>query len=78
MPSNAKHISDAMLKFLADCDLELDNLRGQGYDGASVMAGHVSGVSSRILERQPRAEYHHCRGHNLNLISEIFLIPCVV
>ena len=26
--TNAEHISDAILKFLADCDLELDNLRG--------------------------------------------------
>lgn len=32
------------------------------------MAGKVSGVSTRILELQPRAMYQHCRGHNLNLV----------
>ena len=32
------------------------------------MAGKVSGVSARILEHQPRAEYHHCCAHNLNLV----------
>ena len=47
---------------------DLGNLRCQGYDGATVMAGKVSGVSARILERQPRALYVHCRAHNLNLV----------
>ena len=37
------------------------------------MAGKVSGVSTRILEVQPRAMYHHCRGHNSTCkqVSEI-------
>ena len=66
--TNAAYVSQAILIFLLDCDLTLDNLPGQGYDGASVIAGKVSGVSTRILEQQPRAEYHHCRAHNLNLV----------
>lgn len=53
---------------MSECDLELDNLRGQGYDGASVMAGKVTGVSTRMLQHQPRAEYHRCHTHNLNLV----------
>jgi hypothetical protein len=48
--------------------LDLRNLRGQGYDGASVMSVLKSGVSARIKELQPRAEYHHCRAHALNLV----------
>ena len=64
--TSAAFISEAILQFLKDCNLNISNLRGQGYDGASVMAGKVSGVSTRILEAQPRAMYHHCRGHNLN------------
>ena len=66
--TSAAFISEAILQFLKDCNLNISNLRGQGYDGASVMAGKVSGVSTQILEAQPRAMYHHCRGHNLNLV----------
>jgi hypothetical protein len=66
--TDAAYVSEAILKFLSGCGLELDNLRDQGYDSASVMAGKVSGVSTRILKDQPRAEYHDCHAHNLNLV----------
>ncbi|VDI24426.1 Hypothetical predicted protein [Mytilus galloprovincialis] len=65
---DAASISTALLKIMEDCKLDLRNLRGQGYDGASVMSGLKSGVSARIKELQPRAEYHHCRAHALNLV----------
>ena len=61
-------ISVAIIEYLKMCDLDLNNLCGQGYDGASVMCGHVNGVSTRIQHIQPRAWYHHCRGHSLNLV----------
>ena len=51
-----------ILKFLELCSLDINNIRGQGYDGAS------SGVSTQILQKQPKALYCHCRGHNLNLV----------
>lgn len=54
--------------YLQECNLDLGNLRGQGYDGASVMSCHVNGVRSRIQRIQPRALYNHCRGHCLNLV----------
>ncbi len=66
--ADAVTISASLLSFLSSCNLDLSHLRGQGYDGASVMAGKVSGVSARILEEQPRAMYVHCRAHNLNLV----------
>lgn len=43
--TNADSISRSILEFLENCNLDIGNLRGQGYDGASVMAGKVSGVS---------------------------------
>ena len=64
--TDAASISTALLQFLKDCNLSIGSLHGQGYDGASVMAGKGSGVSTQILEVQPRAIYHHCRGHNRN------------
>ena len=66
--TDAKSISEAILKFIDDSNLDISNLRGQGYDGASVMAGRVTGVSKHILDKQLRASYHHCRAHNLNLV----------
>lgn len=35
---------------LISCDLDLSNVRGQGYNCTSVMAGKVSGVSARLQE----------------------------
>ena len=58
--TDADSISKSILEFLENCNLDISNLRGQGYDGASVMAGKVSGVSAQILHRQPKALYCHC------------------
>ena len=66
--TNAESISTSLLSFLNGCNLDLSTLRSQGYDGASVMAGKVSGVSAKILQRQPHAWYFHCRARNLNLV----------
>ena len=48
--------------------LSLNELRGQGYDGASTMSGERTGVQKRIREKQPKALYTHCTGHSLNLV----------
>lgn len=66
--TTADSIAKEIMKFLDDCNLDVAYLRGQGYDGASVMAGKVSGVSTQILKQQPKALYCHCQGHNLNLV----------
>ena len=49
-------------------NLDIKNLRGQGYDGASNMSGCFQGVQARILEKQPLAIYIHCVAHVLNLV----------
>lgn len=41
---------------------------GQGYDGASNMAGHVKGTQKVISENFPKAIYVHCADHSLNLV----------
>ena len=52
---------------MEELGLSLNNLRGQGYDGASTMSGEKSGVQKRIREKQPKASYTHCAGHSFNL-----------
>lgn len=66
--TDADTIYKEIMEFIRDCNLDVTNLRGQGYDGASVMAGNVTGVATQILRQQPKAMYCHCRAHNLNLI----------
>ena len=40
----------------------------EGFDGASVMSGHCSGVQRRIKAVAPMAVYIHCYAHCLNLV----------
>lgn len=65
---DAKSISEAILQFLKNCNLDLNKLVGQGYDGCSTMAGHVSGVQTIISEKYPMALFFHCASHKLNLV----------
>ena len=58
-----KAIKDILLRF----NLEIENCRGQTYDGASNMLGKKSGVASPILSIEPRALVAHCHGHSLSL-----------
>lgn len=52
---------------LARYGLAFKQLRGQGYDGGSNMAGRVTGLQKRISDENPKALYFHCSGHQLNL-----------
>ena len=40
----------------------------QTYDGASVMAGHISGVQQLLRQDFPYAYFFHCAAHRLNLV----------
>ena len=58
-----------VLKYvLMSLDLDLDNVRGQGYDNGSNMKGHKQGVQKRFLDINPRAFYTPCACHSLNLV----------
>lgn len=65
---NAEYVSKTILNLLKTLKLSLNNIRGQGYDGAANMSGIYSGVQARILKVVPNAIYVHCAAHNLNLI----------
>ena len=53
---------------LTSVGLELKNIRGQGYDGASNMSSNRVGMQARIREISPLAIYTHCSGHCVNLV----------
>jgi len=68
LPSlNAEKIADTILSRLKFLGLDLERMVGQGYNGASTMAGHVSGVQRRIRTLYPAAMFVHCAAHCFNL-----------
>ena len=60
-------LAQLILQKLGEWGLNLDRLRGQGYDGAGNMAGRLSGCSAIIRQSYPKALYVHCSSHCLNL-----------
>ncbi|KAI8535924.1 hypothetical protein RHMOL_Rhmol10G0213400 [Rhododendron molle] len=52
---------------LARHNLSVQNIRGQGYDGASNMRGRWNGLQALFLKECPFAYYIHCFAHRLQL-----------
>jgi len=52
---------------LQNWKFDLNQLRGQAYDGAGAMAGATKGAAARLLELYPKALFTHCTSHRLNL-----------
>ena len=61
-------IAETIVSTLQGVGLKIENVRGQGYDGAANMSSDNVGVQRRIRERSPKAVYVHCSGHCLNLV----------
>ena len=49
--------------------MNVENIRGQGYDGISNMTSERVGVQAQIKELFPLATYIHCSSHQLNKSS---------
>lgn len=60
-------LSKLILDYLQELNLSIDDCRGQAYDGAGSVAGHINGLSAHILKFNPKALYTHCYSHRLNL-----------
>ncbi|XP_058179979.1 uncharacterized protein LOC131298514 [Rhododendron vialii] len=58
-----KEISDVLTRY----NLDIHNMRGQGYDGASNMRGAWNGLQALFLNDCPYAYYIHCFVHRLQL-----------
>ncbi|KAL9691759.1 hypothetical protein QQ045_012185 [Rhodiola kirilowii] len=54
-------------RILAQYDINEENMRGQGYDGASNMSGQFNGLQTLFLKDCPYAYYVHCFAHCLQL-----------
>lgn len=65
--TTGEKISTALLKEIKRLGLDLNYLRGQGYDGAANMSGKYNGVQAIIKKKYPTAIFIHCVSHTLNL-----------
>ena len=64
---SGKAIATAILKYVTDLGLNIENIRGQGYDGSGSMMGRLNGAASIIKRQVPLAIPVHCNSHVLNL-----------
>ncbi|XP_041472075.1 52 kDa repressor of the inhibitor of the protein kinase-like [Lytechinus variegatus] len=62
-----KNLANVLTESLEGYGINLQYLRGQGYDGAAAMSGRFKGVQSHISKEYPNAPYVHCAAHSLNL-----------
>jgi len=61
------NMAETIKSKLADLGLDINDLRGQGYDGAAAMSGEFNGVQALIRSVVNSALYVHCANHCLNL-----------
>ncbi|KAK2432249.1 zinc finger MYM-type protein [Trifolium repens] len=66
-----------LLDILKALDLNVDDVRGQGYDNGSNMKGKNQGVQKRFRGINPRALYMPCACHSLNLTLGDMTHSCV-
>lgn len=65
--TDASTLKSVILDCLIRCNMPISTCCGQAYDGAAVMAGHLTGVAVQILRIEPKALPMHCLAHSLNL-----------
>lgn len=66
--TTGKGIFDAIIDAIKDIELDINDLRGQGYDNGANMKGKHQGVQKRFLDINPRSFYTPCGCHCLNLV----------
>ena len=64
--TTSKDLASTILTKLSQLGLNMEHMRGQGYDGASNISGKYRGVQARVKELYPLAMYTHCSNHFLS------------
>ena len=65
--TSGEGLFNILLASIKSFGLNIDDIRGQGYDNGSNMKGKNKGVQRRLLDINPRALYMPCACHSLNL-----------
>ena len=65
----AAGLVETTCKYIEDIGIEIEKLRGQAFDGASVMSDAHNGVQKLMKDRSSKpVPFVHCAAHNLNLV----------
>lgn len=67
LDSTGEGIYTFLTEILKKLNLDIKNIRGQGYDNGANMKGNHVGLQKRILDANPRALFVPCAAHTLNL-----------
>jgi hypothetical protein len=65
--TNSTTLKQELCYVLSLHNLDVRNIRGQGYDGASNMHGEWNGLKAKKLQECPYTYYVHCFSHQLQL-----------
>ena len=65
--TDANSLTAAIKDVLLRCSLPMVLCKGQAYDGAAAMMGHLRGVAAQLRRENPSAIPVHCFAHSLNL-----------
>ena len=61
-------ICNSVVQSLESVGLDIGLCRSQTMDGAGNMSGKTKGFAARFAQLSPRAIYHYCSCHDLNLV----------
>ncbi|XP_071728767.1 uncharacterized protein [Rutidosis leptorrhynchoides] len=75
--TTGKGLFDTTVAELKCLGLDINDMRGQGYDNGANMKGIHNGVQMRFLKENPRAFYTPCGCHSLNLTLWDMANSCV-
>lgn len=75
--TDSNTLTSAMKDSLIRLCLPISQCRGQAYDGASSMSGHLNGVAAQIQKEFPSALYVHCLAHCTNLCLQSVGRQCI-
>lgn len=67
---DAETLFTTVKQVLENSNVNFSNCRGQCFDGAANVAGHLNGLQAKIRDAEPRAIYVHCSAHSLNLVVQ--------
>ena len=65
--TTATSLKEEIFFVLSHHNLDVQNIRGQGYDGASNIRGEWNGLQVLFINDCPYAYYVHCLAHQLQL-----------
>ena len=57
-----------LINVITKLQLNINDIREQGYDNGSNMKGNKQGVQRRLLDINPKTFYTPCGSHNINLV----------